>query len=340
MEVGMSRIPVKRAGRYIRASIAVLVSVSAFSVTLLDAGTAMASGIGITFTGEPPASAVAGLPVTVAVSIQNDGQTITSGAGSKDVVTIGSSCALSQSSSLTETAAGGIAHFPSVTIETGSSCTLVATDTTTPHNGVIAVSSAIVVSPGPPSHLAFTVWPSPGEATAGTAVAPFTVAVEDVYDNVETTGVGSSDVITITSPCALSGTTTLSADSGIATFTDVVPSVSGACPLVATDGTRAIAAVSSAVLSLPLPSTPLKVVRVSRSVTVGTATTIAIVGRGFYGRPRVLTDATNITALVTQDKRTVLTVVVTAQSSARRGIHIFTIVLLNGKRTSVHVTVV
>jgi len=317
---------------------ATLLAFSAFA--FLDVGPAAASGISIVFTAEPPASTLAGSPLSIAVSIQNDGETVTSGAGSKDAITIGSSCSLSQSSSLTETAAAGIATFPSVTIDTGPSCTLIATDLTMPDKGLVAVSSSTDISAGPPSHLAFTLWPSPAEATGGTAVAPLTVAVEDAYDNVDTSGAGSSDVINITSPCALSGTTTLSADSGVATYSNVVPSVSGACPMIATDSSRSITSVSSAIRSLPIPPLPLKVIRVSRAAVLGKASTLIVVGSGFYGRPRVLTDAASLKALVTRDTGTLLTVVVTAGSAARRGLHIFTIVLPDGNRISIHINVI
>jgi hypothetical protein len=338
----MSDISVRRSRWRNLRSILVSVAVTLFipiGFAFLDARPAGASEIGIVFTGEPPASAVAGSSMSVVVSIQNDYQTVTSGPGSTDDITIGSSCALSQSSSLTETAVKGVATFPSVTIDTGPSCTVIATDTTAPDEGLIAVSSSTALSPGPPSHLAFTVWPSPGEVTAGTAAAPFVVTVEDAYGNVETNGAGSSDVINITSPCALSGTVTLTADSGTATFRNVVPSVSGACPLTASDGTRSILAASSAITSPPIAPAPLRVIRVSRAAKIGKVTTLYIVGRGFYGRPRVLTDARSIKALVTRDTGNLLTVVVTAKSTTSRGIHVFTITLPNGKRTSVRVNV-
>lgn len=345
MKVWMSHMRVRRSGRNIRGPIVVLgvIALSVFGgLAPLDVRTAAASGIGIAFTAEPPASAVAGSPLagSVVVSIQNDGTTITSGTGSTDTITIGSSCAFSPSSSLSETATAGIATFPSVTIDTGPSCALTATDTTTPDDGLTAVSSPVVISAGLPSHLAFTVAPPPTEVTAGTALAPFTVSVEDEYDNVNAIGVDSSDVIDITSPCALTGTTTLSAESGAATFADVVPTVSGACPLTAIDATRSIADASTAIVSPTLPPAPLKATRVTRAVVVGKATELVIFGSGFFGRPRVIADTAGVKALVTRDTGKVLKVVVTVRSTARRGIHILTIVLPNGKRTSAHFNVI
>jgi hypothetical protein len=84
----------------------------------------------------------------------------------------------------------------------------------------------------------------------------------------------------------------------------------------------------------------LKVKRVSRAAIIGKATTLTIVGSGFYGRPRILTDAASLKALVTRDTGTSLTVVVTARSTASRGIHAFTILLPNGKRITVKVNVI
>jgi hypothetical protein len=93
---------------------------------------------------------------------------------------------------------------------------------------------------------------------------------------------------------------------------------------------------STSVVSPVLLPPPLEATRVSRSVISGRTTKLIISGTGFYGRPRVLTGTACITALVIRDTGTSLTVRVAAKLTSRRGTHLFTIVLLNGKKTRIH----
>jgi len=123
------------------------------------------------------------------------------------------------SGTTTVVAAAGVATFSNLSIDkAGTGYTLSATST--PLTG--ATSAAFTISPAAASKLAFTVQPT--NTVAGVAVAPAVqVTVRDAFDNTVT---GSSATITLaigTNPGggALSGTTTLAAVSGVATFSNL-----------------------------------------------------------------------------------------------------------------------
>src|ERR1700677_4342552 len=149
---------------------------------------------------------------------------VTAGGNPTDSITVSSSCTLT--GTLTETASGGTATFAGVAIDTSGSCTLTATDTT---SGGTQASSAITVTPLTAVKLGFKTAP-PSTAAASTALPTFTVATEDTYGNVVTSGAGLTDTINITSSCALSGTTSAVETAGLATFSDVIINTVGACP--------------------------------------------------------------------------------------------------------------
>jgi hypothetical protein len=80
---------------------------------------------------------------------------------------------------------------------------------------------------------------------------------------------------------------------------------------------------------------PLKATRVAGAIVVGRTTTVTIVGTGFSGRPKVISNVAGVSTRVTRDTGRTLTVVVSVSGGARKGIHTFTIILANGKRTAV-----
>jgi hypothetical protein len=250
--------------------------------------------------------------------------------------------------------------------------------------------------------------------TASTVLTTFKASVEDVNGNVVTTGTGSADVIAITSPCTLGGTTTAGAVAGVASFSALTINVTGVCVLTATDSTRTLTAatatstvgipqaalvlktvkgtvgkalslattggtgtgalsytatagsagcvVSGAKLTAKRAGTcdvtatkaatttnivvssvatkvtfvlPFKATRVVGNLTPGRTSTITIVGSGFTGRPRIISNVAGLTTRVTRDTGKTLTVTVTVRSGVKPGVHSFTVILANGKRTSV-----
>jgi hypothetical protein len=107
-----------------------------------------------------------------------------------------------------------------------------------------------VLNGGPPNKVAFTVQP-PATVAQSAALTTFKVAVTDALGNVDVTGTGSTDEIAITSTtagCTLGGTTTALAVAGVASFSSVEITSTGACSLTATDSSRTLTtAVSNSV---------------------------------------------------------------------------------------------
>jgi hypothetical protein len=111
------------------------------------------------------------------------------------------------------------------------------------------------VVPGTPTHVAFVTAPPATVTVTSAPLASFQVAVEDVYNNIVTTGTGATDTIVLTSTCGISGTTTLAATAGIATFTAVTYTGTGTCVMTATDSTRTLtAATASTSVGEPQPT--------------------------------------------------------------------------------------
>lgn len=266
------------------------------------------------FSTEPPTAATAGsLLATFRVSTeQGNGITVTTGADTTDTVVLTSTCKLLGTTAAAEVA--GVATFSDVSFQSSGSCTLVASDAS---NSAItaSTSTSILVSASTPTHVAFTKAPPTTESSLTTALASFAVSVEDVYDNVAATSTGSTDVITITSNCTLSGTTSVAAVSGVATFSAVTVTSPGACVLTATDTSRVITTATAnvqvgepqATLSVTSVTgylgTPLKLTTsggsgtgaVTFAVVNGTATGCAITNNA-------LTSTTEGTCIVTATK--------------------------------------
>lgn len=121
----------------------------------------------------------------------------------------------------TVAAVGGVATFSDLSIKTaGTGYRLQATAT-----GLTAtLSTRFDITPGPPTHLAFTV--QPGTAVAGTPLSPaIQVTALDSLENPASGFTGSISLTigsgTGTSGAALSGTTTATAAAGVATFSTI-----------------------------------------------------------------------------------------------------------------------
>jgi hypothetical protein len=195
----------------------------------------------VAFKTEPAGSVAAGTVLgsfTVAVE-QSNGIVVSSATGNNDVITLSAlptTCKLGGTTSAT--AVAGIATFSALTITTTGSCALIATDTT--RTLATASSSAVTVTPGAATHLAFTTAPPATVTGTGTPLTSFQVAVEDVNNNVVTTGTGATDTIVLSSPCGISGTTSLATTAGVATFAAVTYTGTGTCVLTATDSSRTL----------------------------------------------------------------------------------------------------
>jgi hypothetical protein len=189
------------------------------------------------FTVAPPVTATSGVALTsFAVSIEN-GAGAVAGNDLTDTVTITSTCTLG--GTVSAAAAAGTATFGALVIEAGSACTLTATDVT--NSLSTAVSAAIALSGGTPTKVAFSTQP-PATVVQSAVITAFKVSVEDTYGNVDLTGTGSTDTITLTpsAGCTLGGTTTAVAAAGVATFAALTITSTGSCGLTATDSSRVV----------------------------------------------------------------------------------------------------
>jgi hypothetical protein len=198
----------------------------------------------VVFTVEPPATTTAGAALaSFAVSVENaSGNVITTGTGATDSIALTSSCTLGGTD--TVTAASGVATFNTATITKGTSCTLTATDSS--RTLTTATSSpATTVTPAAPYQLVFTPAP-PTTSNSGSALTSFAVSVEDTYGNVETTGnTGATDSIALgaSTGCTLGGTISITATSGVATFSNTTITTHTfhvVCTVTATDSTRTL----------------------------------------------------------------------------------------------------
>ncbi len=267
------------------------------------------------FSVEPPTTAVVGIALSAfkVSTEEGNGTVITAGANTADTVTLTSTCKLAGTTSAVEIA--GTATFTNVVVQSTGSCTLVASDVT---SSLIAssTSTAILVAAGAPTHVAFTTPPPTTFGSLTTPLTAFKVSVEDVYGNVTATSLGSTDNIQITSTnCTLTGTTTVAAVAGVATFSAVTITTPGACVLTATDLSRPMTTAQASVqVGQPQPTlvvsstkgffkTPLRLTTtggagsgaVTFSVANGTAKGCAIVNGA-------LTSTSEGTCLVTATK--------------------------------------
>jgi hypothetical protein len=180
----------------------------------------------LVFTTEPPATGTVNTAIgNVVVQVQDaNGNLVTTSNAS---VTIAST-PTGVSGTLTVTASGGIATFTNLMFSAANTYTLMASST----GLTSATSTSIVISSGGggATQLAFSAQPTTG--TAGTAIGTVSVKVENSTGHVVT---GSNAAVTISSsPGGVTGTTTVNAVNGIATFTNLIFNKVGKYTLTAT----------------------------------------------------------------------------------------------------------
>ena len=81
---------------------------------------------------------------------------------------------------------------------------------------------------------------------------------------------------------------------------------------------------------------PLRATRVVGGAWIGRTVNVTILGSGFFGQPRIVSNVGGTTACVIHDTGKRLTVRVTVRTGAPNGIHVFRITLSNGKSCNVH----
>ncbi|MGH3732183.1 MAG: hypothetical protein ACRDVC_02205 [Acidimicrobiales bacterium] len=281
------------------------------SVTSGSISVTPAAAAKLAYTPSPTSPAAADTGISIKVSSEDQyGNVVRTGAGSNDAITISSPCTLGGTTTATEVA--GVATFSALSISTEGTCPLTAADRTI--TALNPVTADVDVTAGAPAKIVFTTAPPSSMLAVGT-LATFRVSIEDANGIVVTSGAGSTDSVTITSPCTLSGALTERADAGVATFNDVSVGELNSCVLTATDVSRTLPSTTASTnvgehqsaLSITTKSgyldTPLTLATrggsgngaISYSVTNGTATDCAITNG-------VLTAKTGGTCVVTATK--------------------------------------
>jgi hypothetical protein len=193
----------------------------------------------LVYTTEPASTTPANTVVPFTVKLEDAYGDLET--ASTNSVALTSSCTLGGATPVSEV--GGVASFTTVTFNTVGPCYVTATDGTA---GFAVLSSLVTVTGGTPAKLAYTTAPPATVAATATVVATFKVSVEDANGNVDITGAGATDGITISSTC-LAASVAATAVAGVATFSTVEFATTGACVLTATDTTRVIAAATASV---------------------------------------------------------------------------------------------
>ncbi|HEY3319548.1 MAG TPA: PKD domain-containing protein [Planctomycetota bacterium] len=200
---------------------------AAACVALLSCSSTFAANV-LVFTGQPT-STVAGSSISpsVQVSVRDGaGNPVTTATDNITIYFGTNPPGGTLSGTLTAAAVAGVATFSNLSIDkTGNGYTLTATAT-----GLTgATSQSFNISAGPPHHLSFTV--QPGNALARVAISPAVkVAIQDALGNAVTASSADVTMAIGNNPggTTLSGTTTVAASAGVATFSDLNIDTAGA----------------------------------------------------------------------------------------------------------------
>ncbi len=165
-----------------------------------------------------PASTTAAATFTVAVEVQNaSGHRVATSTNNITVSLGGNAAGAALSGTTTVAPVNGVATFSNLNIDRpGTGYVLIATSA----NLTDATSSSFAIAVGPPVKLAFLVQPSLTVSSTPISPAP-TVAVQDAAGNTVTTATPSITVTLGITQGVVSGTTTVTAVNGIATFSDL-----------------------------------------------------------------------------------------------------------------------
>ena len=239
---------------------------------------------------QQPGTGVAGAAIPVVrVSLEDAfGNVEASNSGAQVAMSVADGPAGFASSSLTTAGLiNGVATFGNLVLNTAGGYTLAATGMVEAADGtslsLSATSAAFTVSPSQVSKLAFL--PVHRSATAGQALAPVKVAMEDQYGNIETSF--SAGVVTLTiagGPGGFaSGTTSVVVSQGVAAFSNLVLDTAGNYRFQATSSTNLTAATSAAFTIIPAAASKFSVSGIPPSVIAGIAETFTVTAQDAFG---------------------------------------------------------
>jgi hypothetical protein len=227
------------------------------------------------FSVSAPSSSTAGSAFTITVTALTGSNAVATGyTGTVHFTSSDGQAVLPANYTFTATDAGVHTFTNGVTLKTAGSQAVTATDTVT---STITGSASVSVSPAAASQLVFGQQPTNTVANATISPAP-TVKVEDAFGNLETGD--NTDAVTMaigTNPAGgtLSGTLTVTASGGVATFSNLsINNIGNGYTLVATSGSLTSATSNAFNITATVP-THFSVTGPSSS-TAGAAFTITV----------------------------------------------------------------
>ena len=174
-----------------------------------------------------------------------------------------------------------------------------------------------------------------------TSVSPATVTANSTTNfTIVGTGFTSGSVVSTNGTNATCGAATYVSSTQLTATCTFGAAGTTAASLIVTNADGG-SATSAAVLAAATPVTPPKAVNLHTTgshgvAMVGKTVVITITGGGFYGQPKLTSNAAGVKAVVIKDNGKMLTVRVTVRAGAARGWHTFTIRLANGKMAKVN----
>ncbi len=186
---------------------------------------------------QPAATITAGGTVSVGITIEDQFNNVvtTGNTGSTDTIHVALSSGTFAAGTTSVAAVNGVATFSGLQINTAGSFTITASDTS--RGGVVtATTNSFTVNPAAENKLAITA--QPASFTAGGSAA-LGVTVEDQFGNPITSGTGSTDNlhVALSSGSFASGTSTVGAAGGSASFSGLQITAAGTYTITATDAT-------------------------------------------------------------------------------------------------------
>jgi cyclophilin family peptidyl-prolyl cis-trans isomerase len=197
----------------------------------------------LVFTAQPTAgTAGAALSPALQVTLEDKNGKVVTGIPTTVTLTLSSGTFAGGGNTATAQTVNGVATFSNLVINVAGSYTLSASG----GSATGATSAAITISAAAASKLAFQQQP-PATATAGAALSPAaTVAVQDQFGNVVTNDNSTVAMAPSSGSFASGSTTSVQAQSGIATFSNLILNTAGNFTLTASDGSL-ISATSNSV---------------------------------------------------------------------------------------------
>jgi hypothetical protein len=181
---------------------------------------------------QQPTNVTAGGAITPAVTVDvedSGGNLVTSDNSTVTISVAGGSVTLD--GTLTVAAVNGVATFNNLSLDLAGSYTLTASD------GSLAgaTSSSFTVNPAATSKLVYVQEPS--NISVGSAVSPSIILdLEDQFGNIATSDDSNVTLSVASGQGGVTGTATVAASNGVATFSDVILDAAGSYTLTATDG--------------------------------------------------------------------------------------------------------